>query len=136
MNGFDTAYNVTPPRCEAWVTLRTMPGIDGEDLIQAAQARANELGLDFQLYHGGSPVWVDPDASCIKIMCELAGQPKSQTVCYATDGGKFTELKQLLVCGPGDIAQAHTTDEWIEIDQLHRGAELYTAAIRQWCTSV
>ena len=133
VDGHDTAFNVTPPRCDAWVTFRTMPGIDGEDLIEAARARADELGLEFQRYHGGSPVWVDPGSSCLQTMCELAGQANSQTVCYGTDGGKFTQLRQLLVCGPGDIAQAHTTDESLEIDQLTRGADLYEKAIRHWC---
>ena len=65
-------------------------------------------------------------------MCQLAGgQPK--TVCYGTDGGEFTELDQLVVCGPGDIAQAHTTDEFLEMDQLSKGIQLYAAAIRHWC---
>lgn len=133
VDGHKTAINVTPPRCDAWVTFRTMPDVDGDDLIEVARSRASELGLDFQLYPGGSPVWVDPDTACIRTMCDLTGQTKSQTVCYATDGGQFTELKQLLVCGPGDIAQAHTTDEWISIDQLDRGADIYTKAIRKWC---
>ncbi len=31
------------------------------------------------------------------------------------------ELRNLIVCGPGDIAQAHTRDEYIELDQLDRG---------------
>ncbi len=30
-----------------------------------------------------------------------------------------------VVFGPGDIAQAHTKDEWIEIDQLHKATEIY-----------
>ena len=30
-----------------------------------------------------------------------------------------------LVFGPGDIAQAHTKDEWIELDQVRIAAEAY-----------
>ena len=29
------------------------------------------------------------------------------------------------VFGPGDISQAHTKDEWVEIDQILQGAEMY-----------
>jgi acetylornithine deacetylase len=29
------------------------------------------------------------------------------------------------VFGPGDVAQAHTKDEWIEIDQVKTAAEAY-----------
>ena len=39
----------------------------------------------------------------------------------------------MCVIGPGDIAQAHTTDEWIELDQLRLGTGLYARMIEQWC---
>ena len=36
-----------------------------------------------------------------------------------------------VVCGPGDVAQAHTTDEWVSIDKLAAAtaayAELYAS---------
>ena len=30
-----------------------------------------------------------------------------------------------VVFGPGDIAQAHTKDEWIDLDQLRLASEMY-----------
>lgn len=32
-----------------------------------------------------------------------------------------------VICGPGSIAQAHTEDEWVEIDQIKKAARVYTA---------
>ncbi len=32
-----------------------------------------------------------------------------------------------VICGPGSIAQAHTEDEFVEVDQLIRAARVYTA---------
>ncbi|TWU24277.1 Acetylornithine deacetylase [Novipirellula galeiformis] len=127
-----SAINVTPPRSEAWVSLRTMPGIDGNDLIDEARSYAASLGLEFKALEGGDPVWVDADDPCIRAMCELAGGTAA-TKCYSTDGGQFSELSQRLVCGPGNIAQAHTADEWVSIDQLGQGADLYRRAIEHWC---
>jgi acetylornithine deacetylase/succinyl-diaminopimelate desuccinylase-like protein len=34
------------------------------------------------------------------------------------------------------VKQAHTDDEWIALDQLHAGADLYERLIRRWCTSL
>ena len=127
------AVNVTPGKSVAWASLRPMPGIDGEDLIAEAKQRAEELGLEFQRIGGGAPLWVDSDQRCVAEMCELAGG-RAQTVCYGTDGGEFSELSQRVVFGPGDIAQAHTSDEWIHLDQLARGIDRYAAAIRRWCS--
>ena len=53
---------------------------------------------------------------------------------YGTDGVAFcTRMKQMIVLGPGDIAQAHTVDEWIELDQLNRGIEVYSRFIDHVC---
>ena len=56
-----------------------------------------------------------------------------EPVAYATDGAMFGDLKQLCVIGPGDIAQAHTSDEWIALEQLERGTGLYSRMIEEWC---
>jgi acetylornithine deacetylase len=128
------AVNITPEKSVAWVSLRPMPEIDGQDLIELVSQRAQSLGLEFKIFEGGTPFWIEPDTPCIQDLCELAGgDPK--TVCYGTDGGEFTELKNRVVFGPGDIAQAHTTDEWIELDQLQQGTDLFAKAIRRWCAS-
>jgi acetylornithine deacetylase len=34
----------------------------------------------------------------------------------------------MLICGPGDIQQAHRSDEWISIEQLAKGVEVYRRA--------
>lgn len=127
------AVNITPDRSVAWFSLRPMPGINGEDLIARAEQKAAALGLEFERFAGGDPLWIEPDTPCIQSMCELAGG-EPRTVCYGTDGGEFSGLSKRVVCGPGDIAQAHTTDEWIELDQVRQGIELYTKAVRRWCT--
>lgn len=128
-----TALNITPARSEAWVSLRTMPQIDGEDLIERVRIAAETSGLEFHREEGGGPLWVDSESTCIQQMCELCECDCPSTVCYSTDGGQLTALKQLMVCGPGDIEQAHTADEWITLEQLDRGIETYARAIQRFC---
>lgn len=128
-----TAVNITPGRSDAWVSLRTMPDIDGGALITAMKTKAAELGLAVSNWKGGPPMWVDADNPSVRAMCELAECDHPKTVCYATDGGEFTELANRVVCGPGDIAQAHTSDEWLDLEQLQRGIELYHRVLRRWC---
>ena len=64
---------------------------------------------------------------------KLAGKAVPRTVPYGTDGVMFGELKNILVLGPGDIAQAHTHDEWIELEQLDLGTALYSRLIEHFC---
>ena len=37
----------------------------------------------------------------------------------------------MVVIGPGSIAQAHTQDEWIALEQLEKGVELYSRMIQK-----
>lgn len=127
-----SAINITPERSVAWASLRPMPEIDGSDFLERVESRAEELGLEFKRFEEGAPLWMDPNAPCIRDFCEIAGG-EPQTVCYGTDGGELRELEKRVVFGPGDIAQAHTTDEWIALDQLQSGAALFIKALQRWC---
>ena len=52
---------------------------------------------------------------------------------YGTEAGVYQDLMDVVILGPGDIAQAHTDGEWIELSQLHQAVEVYTRLIEQLC---
>jgi acetylornithine deacetylase len=58
--------------------------------------------------------------------CSIVG------VNYGTNAEAFADAGvPTVVFGPGSIAQAYTADEWIELDQLERAAEIYYRAAMQ-----
>ena len=71
----------------------------------------------------------------VELFKELTGQNEPKTVSYATDGMIFGSLTELIILGPGDIAQAHTVGEWIEVEQLHRAVDIYAKFIERFCLS-
>jgi acetylornithine deacetylase len=79
------------------------------------------------------PLYIDPDSPFVREVLDLAGRDTPTTVCYGTDGGMLTELSNMVVIGPGDIAQAHTWDEFIDLEQLELGTDLYARMIEEWC---
>ena len=135
INDHTAAVNIKPPQSICTVYFRPMPDQDPSHFMARAEAAANKYGLEFRPAPGSAPVFTDPDSTFVQELLSLTGQSASQTVCYGTDGGKFRELEQMVVLGPGDIAQAHTCDEWIELEQLNAGADLYEKLIRHWCTN-
>ena len=55
----------------------------------------------------------------------VVGEHEVHAVPYGTDASTIAEAGiPVLVFGPGDIAQAHTKDEWIELAQIDRAAEI------------
>lgn len=133
INDHTQAVNITAAKSICTVYFRPMPGQQPELLVERARRVAEQNGLEFQRPRAGLPLYVDPESHYVQEMLKLAGRQRSQTVAYGTDGCMFRELQNLVVLGPGDIAQAHTADEWIALDQLQRGTELYSRLIRHWC---
>jgi acetylornithine deacetylase len=132
VSDFMTVNNITAERCVSWLSCRPMPGVDHESLIDEVRITAEQNGVSFEFLHGGDSVWIDPKSIHIRDLVKLVGSP-AETVCYGTDGGEFKELRQRVVLGPGSIQQAHTSDEWISIDQIQRGIEIYRQMILNHC---
>ena len=53
-------------------------------------------------------------------------RPQVRGVPFGTDAGPLSATGMpCVVFGPGDIAQAHTKDEWVDLEQLALAAEAY-----------
>jgi acetylornithine deacetylase len=133
INDFNCAVNITAPMSLCKVYFRPMPGQSGDELVNRAKEAARQCGLEFIQECAGQPVYTDPNSQFVRETLTLVGGTKSNTVCYGTDGAMFSELKNILVLGPGCIQQAHTDDEWISLDQLEKGTQIFERLFRHWC---
>ena len=133
VNDHNPAINVKAARSVATIYFRPAPGMNVTPLVERTRQCAADHGLAFEIFFEAKPFWLDPQAQVAQTMLELTGARQTRTVCYGTDAAVFSELGRVVVCGPGSIAQAHTRDEWIALDQLQRGTDLYGRAIRHWC---
>lgn len=133
INDHTRAVNITPPQSVCTVYFRPMPGQDGNALIERARKAAVANGLEFDVKINARPLYIDPGAPFVREALELAGREAPTTVSYGTDGAMLGALKHMIVCGPGDIAQAHTSDEWVALEALEQGTALFERMIRRWC---
>uniref|UniRef100_UPI00404720A2 acetylornithine deacetylase n=1 Tax=Roseivirga sp. TaxID=1964215 RepID=UPI00404720A2 len=64
----------------------------------------------------------------------LVENPALDAVSYAAEAGQFAEGGfQAIICGPGDIAQAHRANEFIDKDQLRQGMAFMDQLIKKLC---
>jgi acetylornithine deacetylase len=134
INDGNVATNITPVRSVCTINYRPMPGIDTDTLVQRTKTKAKACGIQIQVTRPGQPVYTQPDADLVRTALRLTGTRKPTTVAYGTDGLAYREkMKNLVVLGPGDIAQAHTVDEWVEVSQLRKGVDLYRRFIDHVC---
>lgn len=133
------SVNIVPDWCEIEIDRRVIPGETPEDCPGLVRAYlAEKLGAETAGALQFSPPWVRmpalPDDSAQSWIPELTAVLAAATgrvpavggVPFGTDAGPLARSGlPCVVFGPGDIAQAHTKDEWIEVDQVRIAAEAY-----------
>ena len=131
------APNVIADQCSFFWDVRNIP-MDNITAIKAAfDAHCDEISerlrqffpqfeIKTEVDHPAVPALDTPEElPVVSLIKKLAQSEQLVTVSYAAEAGQFAEGGfQSVICGPGDIAQAHRADEFISIDQLTRGAEM------------
>ena len=124
------ASNVIPEEAEVDFDLRCLPGIDPELLMQNIRDKASGLQEWMKTLVSSSeialtqrtavPPLVSSSASEIVARAAISAGALSGThASYTTEGGLYqTAGIPTIICGPGDIAQAHTSDEFILKSEL------------------
>jgi acetylornithine deacetylase len=126
-----TARNITPKRCAFKWMFRSVPATDPEEISSRFAKFAEEEVLPAMkevsadasietVKSGDVPSLNAPEGSpAVSLALQLAEANETFAVSYGTEGGLF-ELAGFssVIIGPGDIAQAHAPDEFIEESEL------------------
>jgi len=127
-----TALNIVPNDCSLAFEIRNIPNDDPQDLLDRITASADNLAEQSRSRFAGAGVSVEitnaypgldtpADAEVVRSVQRLtANDAKTGKIAFGTEGGLFHERLGVptVVCGPGDIRQAHQPDEFISIEQM------------------
>lgn len=129
-----TARNILARECHFHWEYRGLPDLDpreipalfGAAVAEVTARRLNRYGefgridtLEEVAIPGLAP---EPGSDAERLALRLAGRNRTVAMPYATEAGRFQEAGiPTIVCGPGDIAQAHQPDEFITLDALADG---------------
>jgi acetylornithine deacetylase len=76
----------------------------------------------------------ETDGAAERLMRRLTGDNGTHVVSYGTEAGLFQRVGwSTVVCGPGDIAQAHQPDEYIEVSEFQAGEAVLRRLIADLC---
>lgn len=128
--------NIVPDRCRIAIDRRTLPRETNAGVMRDLNALLRKAGLTARLLPPPElPSWsmaTDPRKPLVQSFLRCAGQKKPAGVHFFSDAGVLAHhgIPSVLF-GPGDIAQAHTADEWVAIRQLDEAAALLDKFLRQ-----
>jgi acetylornithine deacetylase len=126
-----TATNVVPNTCEFQWQVRSLPDAEPDfaqkqlkayseqTLLPRMQCVAPTASIETQ-HRGSVPAFLaKPGSEAVTLALALTGASGTNTVPYGTEAGLFEESGcPTVICGPGDIEQAHTADEFVATAQL------------------
>lgn len=128
-----TAHNITAGECDFAVSFRVVPGEDPQAWCDAYTTRVREVEADMQKIHPDARIDLSPwfrvpalvpeeNGPAESLVRQLTGDNETHKVSYGTEAGQFQEAGySAVVCGPGDIAQAHQPDEYVTVAQFNAG---------------
>lgn len=138
------SVNIVPDRCVLEAEMRLLPNADGKRwLVECLEFVRARVGAEVKLTFA-EPYLLDPametavEAPIVTSLGnarqEECGDPGTlEGANYGTDGSKLARAGiQTVICGPGDIAQAHTDSEFVEIEQVELAARVYEHLLSNW----
>jgi acetylornithine deacetylase/succinyl-diaminopimelate desuccinylase family protein len=132
-------WSVIPDQCILKIEVRTIPEYKTEDAMKDLQKIITELSgkdPDFKasanIFLDGEPLDTSPNEPIVKNLVQVYEELKGTKlpiigVPYGTEAPIFAKGFKAPTCviGPGDIKQAHTSDEYVNINEVIDAAVIY-----------
>ena len=127
--------NIVPDRCTITIDRRTLPGETESGVRREITAllRAKRLSATISSTKLAPclPLETNPKLPLVRHFLRSVGQTRPVGVDFFCDAAVLAAGGiPSVVFGPGDIAQAHTADEWISLDSLERGKNLLLSFLK------
>ncbi|WP_195820563.1 acetylornithine deacetylase [Roseobacter sp. MH60115] len=128
-----TAHNITAKDCHFAMDFRVVPGEDKRAWEARYRARVAEVEAEMQAIVPETRIEISPrfdvpalqpeqDGAAENFVRGVTGDNASNVVSYGTEAGQFQEAGySAVICGPGDIAQAHQPNEFISVADFEAG---------------
>ncbi len=138
------APNVVSDRASFYWDVRVIPMDKGAEIKaefdehckqveSELQQRFPEFKIETVEAHPDVPALDTPDhLPVVDFIKDVSGINETGTVAYAAEAGQFAEAGfQSVICGPGDIAQAHRANEFIAKEQLDKGVAFMERLVKK-----
>ena len=127
-----SGHNTVAEQCVMQVDRRLLPGMTLDDALAQLKGLINpEVDYDLDVVVFGEASEMDPNHPFAELVrravIRTGGDPRIIGMSFTTDARFVRNQAKLpaVVCGPGDVAQAHTFDEFVTVDALVHASAAY-----------
>jgi acetylornithine deacetylase len=156
-SGFDVSYstlqtstvagggvmNTVPDFCQFDFTIRNLPESDASAILDQIHRFANDILLPkmralstedgnvdivFEPLVSAPGLRMDENSAVTRLVRQLLGDDTNRKLAYGTEAGLFQQAGvPAIVCGPGNIRDAHRANEFIELSEIRKCQDLMTS---------
>lgn len=134
--------NVVPDKCSIMVDIRTLPGQNNQDVVAdferifaGLKSRNPEFDAEVSVLREMGALETDRGCDFVKDFCSCVGVDETVAVGFTTDAPHLVSLgAPAVIFGPGKTHLCHKPDEWIDISDVERAADLYEKTILKFLT--
>jgi len=119
--------NIVPDYCEIQIDRRTLPGETSDAVLAELRDTLRHLPIEIETGRDCLPLYTDPGDPFVQKLAAAtgAGAGSLTGAAWYCDAALFAEKGMPAVAfGPGDVAQAHTADEFIDLAEVSRAARI------------
>ena len=128
-----TANNITAKDCEFVMGFRMVPGESADMWRDRYLEEVRRIEAEMQAVHPEARIDVEEmfnvpglkpeeNGEAEALVRRITGDNASHVVSYGTEAGQFQAAGySAVICGPGNIEQAHQPDEFISVEQFEAG---------------
>lgn len=138
------AVNTVPALCEFRVDHRNLPGVSpahfggsleryiAETVLPQMRNEHEQAAVDLVALASVPSFEASEEAAVTRLVRRLTGVREQHKVAYASEAGQFEEAGiPAVVCGPGDIRQAHEANEYVTLEQIARCHAFLAGVVRE-----
>ncbi|VAX08308.1 Acetylornithine deacetylase [hydrothermal vent metagenome] len=127
-------------QCELHIDIRLLPGMELDEMRNTLEQQLHAIisgsGLKLEiepLFHGTPAMETPANTKIVRVAEELTGHTAS-AVAFGTEGPYLNKLgMETIIMGPGNIAQAHQPDEYLETSHIQPAIDLIQSLVRKFC---
>jgi len=125
--------NIVPNYSEIQLDFRVISEEDKEKAVELVRKTGEEIAKKYkvrfkqEIFNYHPPIFTSSDNLYVEKFLQAAGIKEVIITKYCTDGATIIPEKKMpfIIFGPGDIAQAHQNDEYIELESLYRAVDSF-----------
>jgi len=130
--------NIVPNYSEIQLDFRVISKEDEKKVVELVRktgeeiAKKHKVRFTEKIFNYHPSIFTSSDNPYVKKFLQAARMKEVIVTKYCTDGATIIPEKKIpfIVFGPGDIAQAHQNDEYIELESLYRAVDTFVEFLK------